>query len=317
MFLEDLSVVRRTLTLLAGAGKKVGFIGLGNMGLPMMRNVLNAGYAVTAFDISEASMKAAEEAGATVATKAGHCAEDADFVMTMLPNTAHVIEARTSDDGIYANAKDGAYIIDSSTISPIVSSKMGKETGHNFNVVDAPVSGGVPGAEAGTLTFMVGTDKDHFDPIKNFLDSMAGNVFHCGDHGSGQTAKICNNLCLALEMIAVSEGLALGEKLGMDPKVLSDIISVSTGRCWSIDTYNPRPGMMENVPSSRNYAGGFGVSLIKKDLSIVLDSAEEIGLKLGFGEKAFETYNHLEKEGFGGKDFSVVYQYIAGLKTNQ
>jgi len=164
---------------------------------------------------------------------------------------------------------------------------------------------------------MVGSEKENFEAIKKYLDPMAGNVFHCGAAGSGQTAKICNNLSLAIEMIAVSEGLSLGQKLGMDPKVLSDILSVSTGRCWSVDTYNPVPGVMEGVPASKNYAGGFGVSLIKKDLSIVLDSAEEIGSNLEFGEKAYEYFSELEKEGFGGKDFGVVYQYIHNNQKSQ
>lgn len=191
----------------------------------------------------------------------------------MLPNTDHVVKARTESDGIYQNAKKGAVIVDSSTISPIVSKQMGEEN-KQFVIADAPVSGGVPGAEKGTLTFMVGSHKDHYETIKSFLKPMAGNVFYCGSWGAGQTAKICNNLALAIEMIAVSEGLSLGEKLGMDPKVLSDIMSVSTSRCWSIDTYNPRPGMIATTPASRGYTGGFGVSLIKKDLTIVKDVAK-------------------------------------------
>ena len=256
----------------AAVKPKVGFIGLGNMGFPMMKNCLAAGYQVSAFDTNAATLKLAEEAGAEIASKAGHTAKDADFVLTMLPNTMHVVEARVSDDGIYANAKDGAVIIDSSTISPIASKELAEEN-EQFIIVDAPVSGGINGAAAGTLTFMVGVEDKHFETVKGFLNSMGANIFHCGIGGTGQTAKICNNLTLALEMIAVSEGLSLGEKLGMDPKILSEIISVSTGRCWSIDSYNPRPGMMEGVPSSNNYMNGFGTSLMKKDLSIVLDAA--------------------------------------------
>lgn len=296
----------------AGTGKRAGFIGLGNMGFPMMQNMLKAGYAVTAFDTNAETMKRAEEAGAQVVSKAGHTAKDADFVITMLPNTNHVVEARVSDDGIYANATKGAIIVDSSTISPIASSKMAEV--EDFVIADAPVSGGVPGAVNGTLTFMVGANDGHFDTIKSYLDSMGANVFNCGKPGMGQTAKICNNLCLALEMIAVSEGISLGEKLGMDPKVLSNIIAVSTGRCWSVDTYNPRPGVMEGVPSSNNYNGGFGVSLIKKDLGLVLEAGEEVDASLGFGEKAFNYFTELEKQGLGHKDFSVVYQYINGNK---
>ena len=227
----------------------------------------------------------------------------------MLPNTDHVREARESDDGIYANSKKGATIVDSSTISPIVSAEFGKAD-NGLIIADAPVSGGVNGAAAGTLTFMVGTHEKDFAHVKGFLDSMGANIFFCGSHGSGQTAKICNNLCLGLEMIAVSEGISLGEKLGMDPKILSEILSVSTGRCWSVDSYNPRPGVMENVPSSNNYNGGFGVSLLRKDLGISLDAAKDVNHHLGFGEKAFDYYRELEKQGLGNKDFSVVYQHI-------
>ena len=231
----------------------------------------------------------------------------------MLPNTDHVQEARMSDDGIYANAKKGAIIVDSSTISPIAAAEMGTAD-NDFVIADAPVSGGVPGAEAGTLTFMVGSNPKEFDSIKAFLDSMGGNIFNCGVHGAGQTAKICNNLCLGLHMIAVSEGISLGEKLGMDPKILSDILSVSTGRCWSVDSYNPRPGIMENVPSSRNYSGGFGVSLIRKDLGISLDAAKSVDQNIAFTQKAFDYNRELEKQGLGNKDFSVVYQHISKLK---
>jgi len=305
---------RRTFST-ASKGK-VGFIGLGNMGFPMMQNCLNAGYEVSAFDTNANTLTLAEEAGASIAEKAGHTAKDADFVLTMLPNTMHVVEARVSDDGIYANAKEGAVIIDSSTISPIVSREMAEDT-KEFVIADAPVSGGVPGATNGTLTFMVGVEEEHFPTVEGFLNSMGANIFHCGAAGTGQTAKICNNLTLALEMIAISEGLSLGEKLGMDPKILSDIISVSTGRCWSIDTYNPRPGVIETAPSSSNYMNGFGTSLMKKDLSIVLDAAEEVQANLGFGEKAMEYYTNVEKQGFGHRDFSIVYQYIHKLKAEK
>jgi 3-hydroxyisobutyrate dehydrogenase len=190
------------------------------------------------------------------------------------------------------------------------------EEGKNFNlrVIDAPVSGGIMGAQNGTLTFMVGCRKEDFEEANTFLSAMGKNIVHCGGAGTGQIAKICNNLCLSIQMISVCEGLALGEKLGIDPKVLSNIISTSTGSCWSINTYNPKPGMLENVPSSNNYDGGFGVSLIKKDLSIVLDSAAQVDIDLQFGTKAIEYYHELERQGLGKKDFSVVYRYINDLK---
>lgn len=236
----------------------------------------------------------------------------------MLPNTDHVEETRMGSNGIYEHAKEGCLVIDSSTISPIASKKMAEEGEKlGLKIADAPVSGGVNGAKNGTLTFMVGCKKDYFEEAKTFLSCMGANVFHCGAPGTGQTSKICNNLCLAIEMIAVSEGLALGEKLGIDPKVLSKIIGTSTGACWSVNAYNPRPGVMEDVPAANNYEGGFGVSLMKKDLSIVLDSAAQCNIDLQFGAKAIEYYHQLERAGKGKKDFGIVYQYIAALEKNK
>lgn len=223
-------------------------------------------------------------------------ATDQDFCLTMLPNTDIVEETRLGSNGIFEHAREGAYIIDSSTISPIASKKMAEEGEKiGLKVADAPVSGGVTGAANGTLTFMVGCKKDYFSDIETFLKSMGTNIFHCGAPGTGQTSKICNNLMLAIQMIAVSEGLVLGEKLGIDPKVLSAISSTGTGSCWTLNTYNPKPGVLPGVPSSNNYDGGFGVSLMKKDLSIVLDSAAKVNLDLQFGTKAIEYFHELER----------------------
>lgn len=295
--------------------KKVGFMGLGNMGFPMLSNVINHGYEVTAYDTNEETLKKAEALGASIAPDIKAATIDQDICFTMLPNTDIVEETRMGSKGIFENAREGCIVIDSSTISPLASKKMAEEgEKHGLRVADAPVSGGVTGAKNGTLTFMVGCKKNDFDEIKEFLQSMGKNIFHCGAPGTGQTSKICNNLMLAIEMIAVSEGLALGEKLGIDPKVLSSIVGTSTGSCWSLTAYNPRPGVIENIPSSNNYEGGFGVSLMKKDLSIVLDAASQVNLDLKFGTKAIEYFHELERQGKGKKDFGIVYQYIAGLE---
>lgn len=202
-------------------------------------------------------------------------------------------------------------ICDTSTISPIASKEFAAEAKKKELVfVDTPMSGGITGAQAGTLTFMVGCEKDHFESAKHVLLGMGKNVFHCGGPGTGEVAKICNNLILGINMIALSEGLSLGEKLGIDPKILSNILSVSTGRSWCVDTYNPRPGVLENVPASRNYSGGFQVSLIRKDLSIALEAAEQCEAATKFAEHAIDYYRFLEKKGHGKKDFGFVYQYI-------
>ena len=181
-----------------------------------------------------------------------------DYIVTSVPATKDVEELLKSPDGIFKNAAKGTYILDTSTISPIASKEFAAEARKkDLFFIDTPMSGGITGAQAGTLTFMVGSDKDNFEAAKHALLGMGKNIFHCGGPGTGEIAKICNNLILGINMIALSEGLSLGEKLGIDPKVLSNIISVSTGRSWCVDTYNPRPGVLENVPSSKNYNGGF------------------------------------------------------------
>ena len=175
-----------------------------------------------------------------------------------MPATKDVEQLLEGPDGIFKNSKKGTYIVDTSTISPVASKEFAAEAKkRDFIFVDAPMSGGITGAQAGTLTFMVGCEKEHFEPVKEVLLGMGKNIFHCGGPGTGEIAKICNNLILGINMIATAEGISLGEKLGIDPKVLSSILGVSTARSWCVDTYNPRPGVMENVPAARDYNGGF------------------------------------------------------------
>jgi len=231
--------------------------------------------------------------------------------VTSVPATKDVEEVLQGPGGIFENARKGTYIVDTSTISPIASKEFAAEAKKRDLVfIDSPMSGGITGAQNGTLTFMVGCEKENFEPVKEMLLGMGKNVFHCGGPGTGEIAKICNNLILGINMIATSEGLSLGEKLGIDPKILSNILSVSTGRSWCIDTYNPRPGIIDNVPSSRNYSNGFQVSLIRKDLSIALDAAAKADAKLKFAQAAIDQYRELEKKGYGKKDFGFVYQSI-------
>jgi len=201
--------------------------------------------------------------------------------------------------------------LDTSTISPIASKEFAADAKKKDMVfIDTPMSGGITGATNGTLTFMVGCDKDQFDVAKEVLMGMGKNVFHCGGPGTGEIAKICNNLILGINMISTSEGLSLGEKLGINPKTLSNILAVSTGRSWVVDTYNPRPGVLENVPASRDYNGGFQVSLIRKDLSIALDAAKQADAHIEFAQAAYDSYVELEKKGLGKKDFGVVFRDI-------
>lgn len=301
----------RAFSSAAAAKNRVGFMGLGNMGMFMARNLTKAGYSVQGFDISEKALKAAEGHGIKPCATMAKAAKDVDFIVSALPATAHVDAMLKSEDGVFANANEGTFICDTSTISPLASKEFAAlAPKYNMVFLDTPMSGGVTGAENGTLTFMVGGENEHLEIVRPVLEGMGKNIFHCGGPGTGEIAKLSNNLILGISMIAASEGMALGEKLGIDPKVLQSILAVSTARNWCIDTYNPRPGVLEGVPASRNYENGFGVSLVKKDLALALEVAEKVNAKTEFTEKSLEYYRTLEKQGHGTKDFGIVFQHI-------
>lgn len=290
------------------AGKKVGFLGLGNMGLPMANNLKKAGFDVTGYDVGEKQRQSAAEASLNVASSIQDAVKDADFIITALPKTEHVESVLKQPQGIFDSARKGAYICDVSTISPVASAEFNAEAAKRDLVfLDTPMSGGITGAHAGTLTFMVGGEAEQFEHAKIVLAGMGKNFFHCGKPGSGEIAKLVNNLILGINMIAASEGLAIGEKLGMDPKILSAICAVSTSRSWVMDTYNPRPGIKEASPASRNYEGGFQVGLIKKDLALALEAARHGNASTELTEKAIDYYRELEKKGYGNKDFGFVF----------
>ena len=240
------------------AAHKVGFFGLGNMGLPMAINLKSAGFDVTGYDINKDSIKRAEESGINVAATSADAAKDKDFIITSLPATKHVEDTLMRDGGIFKSAKKGTVICDVSTINPHASVRFAEEAKkYDMIFMDTPMSGGIVGAKNGTLTFMVGGSVENFEKSKTVLNGMGKNLFHCGGPGTGEIAKLTNNLILGISMVATAEGMAIGEKLGIDPKILKDILSVSTGRNWCIDTYNPRPGNIPGTPASRNYEGGF------------------------------------------------------------
>lgn len=293
------------------AGKKVGFIGLGNMGLPMTQNLQKNGFEVKGYDIGEKQRKACQEAGIPLADSIKDAVKDADFIVTALPKTEHVEGVLTMEDGIFDSAQKGAYICDVSTIAPHASKEFNAEAAKRDLVfLDTPMSGGIMGAQKGTLTFMVGGEADQFENAKNVLSGMGTNFFHCGASGAGEVAKLCNNLILGINMIAASEGLAIGEKLGMDPKKLVEICEVSTSRSFVMDTMNPVPGVKETTPASRNYDGGFQVALIKKDLALALEAAQHGNANTDMTEMAINYYRDIEKQGYGQKDFGYVFQYI-------
>lgn len=299
-----------------GQGKSVGFIGLGCMGLPMSQNLKKAGFAVKGFDVTPEARQKATEAGITSVETLGEAAQDVDYIVTALPQTHHVEEALKMEGGIFENARKGTLICDVSTISPQGAAGFHADAKkQDLTYLDTPMSGGVTGAAAGTLTFMVGGSEEEFEASKGVLQGMGTNFFHCGGPGCGEIAKITNNLVLGISMVASSEGMAIGEKLGMDPAVLQKIMACSSARNWCIDTYNPRPGIFENVPASNNYEGGFGVSLIKKDMVLALEAAHKADARTDMLEKSLDYYLELEKLGKGKKDFGIVFQYIMKNKN--
>jgi 3-hydroxyisobutyrate dehydrogenase len=291
---------------------KIGFIGLGHMGNPMARNLLKHGHKLKVYDVVPDLVKKLEKEGCEVATSAADCARGVEAVITMLPSSPHVRSAYMSEYGVLKGAAPGTPLIDCSTIDPLTAREVAMDAkAKSSPMVDAPVSGGVGGAEAGTLTFMVGGEARDFEVAKPILQAMGKNIVHCGGIGNGQVAKICNNMMLAVEMIATSEGMTLAAKLGMDPKVFAAIVNTSSGRCWSSDTYNPYPGVLENVPASRAYAGGFGSDLMLKDLTLVTDAAKNAKHPVMLGALAQQIYQKHSNDGNGAKDFSsVILQYM-------
>ncbi|KVE32482.1 3-hydroxyisobutyrate dehydrogenase [Burkholderia sp. TSV86] len=295
---------------------KIGFIGLGHMGAPMALNLLKAGHDVHAFDLSDDALRLVKDGGAQVAGSPRDAAAGAAFVVTMLPAAAHVRAVLTQPDGVLAGLGAGAMVIDSSTIDPASAQAFGAlvdEAGGAF--VDAPVSGGTGGAAAGTLTFMVGGDAADYERAKPVLAAMGKNIVHCGATGMGQVAKVCNNLVLGITMAGVSEAMALGAALGIDPKVLAGIINTSTGRCWSSDTYNPYPGVIDAAPSSRGYTGGFGTDLMLKDLGLANDAARQVRQPVYLGALAQQLYQTMSSRGDGKLDFSAVIRLYQPAQT--
>eukprot|EP00949_MAST-11_sp_MAST-11-sp1_P005318 g5318.t1 len=298
----------------AAADSTVGFVGLGNMGMHMANNLINAGRQVTVFDISKDAVAAAEAHGAQSAATPAGVAAASDVVITMLPSSPHVDATFTdAENGFLSVDCAGKLFIDSSTIDPAMSRRVAALAGEaGADMVDAPVSGGVGGAEAGTLTFMVGGSDDAFSRASGTLEHMGATIVHCGEVGTGEVAKLCNNLVLGISMAGVSEAMNLGKRLGIDPKKLAGIMNTSTGRCWSSDTYNPCPGVMDGVPSSRDYTGGFGSALMLKDLGLALDAAKASGSPTPMGASSFQMYSLLVAHGMGQKDFSSMFKFLEG-----
>ncbi|KAJ0399832.1 hypothetical protein P43SY_008138 [Pythium insidiosum] len=291
----------------------VGVVGLGQMGGHMANNLHAKGKKLVICDVDPANVKALESKGAIVAKTPREVAERCDTVLTMLPNTAIVEGVYLGQDGFYDAIRPGQVFIDSSTIDPIFTKKLSEQVHEKRAlIVDAPVSGGVGGAEKGTLTFMVGGTSAEFDAVKPTLELMGKNIVHCGVSSTGQVAKVCNNLALAIQMVSVAEAMNLGVKLGMDPKVLAGIMNTSTSNCWSSSVYNPYPGVMEGVPSSNGYKGGFASKLMKKDLGLGVDAAKQAEVSTPLTFAVHQLYNMIVNQGDGNKDFGYVLQFLKG-----
>ena len=289
----------------------IAFIGLGNMGAPMAQNLVKNGHKLQVFDLSVDAMNQLQQAGATACDSVQKVCENVEVVISMLPAGKHVKSVYMGDDGnaeqgLLANLPKGTLVIDSSTIAAADAREVATVAGnYGIDFLDAPVSGGTAGAAAGTLTFIVGGDESAFNKAKPILETMGKNIFHAGEHGAGQVAKICNNMLLGILMSGTAEALNLGVKNGLDPKVLSDIMLQSSGRNWTLEVYNPYPDVMENVPSSRGYTGGFMSKLMLKDLNLAMQTAKDTGVKLPMGQKATELYDK-HSQSHADADFSSI-----------
>ncbi|WP_313055154.1 3-hydroxyisobutyrate dehydrogenase [Pseudomonas lopnurensis] len=290
----------------------IGFIGLGNMGAPMAHNLLKAGHQLSVFDLNATAVENLVGAGALPVDSPTAIAQgNAELIITMLPAAAHVKSVYLGENGLIASSRAGVMLIDCSTIDPHSAREVATAAAaHGNPMLDAPVSGGTGGAAAGTLTFMVGGSAADFDRAQPILAAMGKNIIHCGDAGNGQVAKVANNMLLGISMIGVAEAMALGVALGMDAKTLAGVINTSSGRCWSSDTYNPFPGVLENAPASRGYSGGFGSDLMLKDLGLATEAAKQVRQPVILGALAQQLYQAFSAQGNGGLDFSaIINQY--------
>lgn len=292
---------------------RIAFIGLGNMGSPMAGNLIKASHEVTVYDLVPEAVSKLVEAGATPAASAAEAVKGAEYVISMLPAGRHVQDLYLGEGGVLDAVGADATVIDCSTIAAEearVVNAAAAERG--IAMIDAPVSGGVGGAQMATLTFICGGDEAAVDQARPVLEAMGKAVFRAGPAGAGQVGKMCNNMLLAIQMIGTSEALNLGTAYGLDPEALSEIMKASSGNNWALQVYNPYPGVMENVPASRGYQGGFLVDLMTKDLGLAMNMSLEKGTATPLGAAARNLYRLHGAAGSGGLDFSSILQFLAG-----
>jgi len=289
---------------------RIGFIGLGNMGTPMAGNLVKAGHDVSGFDIIDDNLAKAASGGVAPRASASEAVKDADIILTMLPAGQHVLEVY---DGMLADAPRGALVVDCSTID-VASARaahfMAERAG--LRSLDAPVSGGVGGAQSASLTFMVGGAAEAFEAARPVLEAMGQKVVHCGEAGAGQSAKICNNMILGISMIGVAEAFVLAEKLGLSDQALFDVASTSSGQCWSLTSYCPVPGPVPSSPANNGYEAGFASALMLKDLKLAQEAAAAAGASTPLGAAAAQLYGMHNNWGQGGMDFSAIIEMIRG-----
>ncbi|MCE0721912.1 3-hydroxyisobutyrate dehydrogenase [Legionella resiliens] len=291
---------------------KIGFVGLGHMGLPMAINLVKAGHQVTGYDLQQSALQHFSQSGGLIAQNIHEVAQEKDVLITMLQNGEQVLNVCHSNNGLFLTAKKGALYIDCSTIDV----NSARELHHlakqyQLHVVDAPVSGGVAGAGAATLTFMVGGEEDAFHAAKPVLGAMGHKIIHTGGAGSGQAAKICNNMVLGISMIAISEAFILAEHLQLSPQKLFEVVSNASGQCWAMTKYAPVAGVLENVPANNDYKPGFAAAMMLKDLLLSQESARSVNVNTPLGAKATAIYQHFIDQGRGNSDFSAIIKLIS------
>jgi 3-hydroxyisobutyrate dehydrogenase len=289
----------------------IAFIGTGTMGRPMLTNLITKGFAVTAYDIVPAALEGAVKAGARSVSSAAEAARGADLVITMLPSSAHVERAYLGDNGILAGVGSGKLCVDMSTIDPAVSRRVAQALqATSVRFIDAPVSGGVPRATDGTLAIMVGGDARDVEEARPALAAMGANIIHVGPIGAGEVAKLCNNLIAGVAAVAVSEAFRIAEAFGVDHKVLTDVISKSSGNTWVMQAAHPVPGIVAQAASSRDYEPGFMTDLMAKDLGLAVNAARELRIPVIVSPAAQQALRLASSHGLGRKDFTVVYQFL-------
>ncbi|ASQ47277.1 3-hydroxyisobutyrate dehydrogenase [Legionella clemsonensis] len=291
---------------------RIGFVGLGHMGLPMAINLLKAGHAVTGFDLQQSALNHLQEAGGYIAKTLQEAASAQEIIITMLQTGQQVHQVCLGNEGLFATAQSQTVYIDCSSIDVASSREIHQQARlKQLLVVDAPVSGGVAGAQAGTLTFMVGGLENAFAKAKPILAAMGKKIIHTGPAGSGQAAKICNNMILGISMIAVSEAFVLAEHLGLSAQKLFEVVTNSSGQCWAMSQYAPVPGILSHTPANNNYQPGFTAAMMLKDLNLSQSSATAMNVETPLAAKATAIYEQFNEAGFGQLDFSAIIKAIA------